>query len=45
MQDFKRVLNLSKRGIEQFNHNNWLQMLNLVLSDGSEHARNVIQWH
>ena len=47
-QDFKRVLelNCSKRRTEQFNFFNWLlNVKNLVLSNSSEHVRNVIQWH
>ena len=46
MQDFKRVMDLiaSKRKIEQCNFSNWLSNAkNLVLSNGSEHVRNVIQ--
>ena len=46
MQDFKRVMDLiaSKRKIEQCNFSNWLSNVkNLVLSNGSEHVRNVIQ--
>ena len=35
-----------KRRIKQFNFFNWLSnVTNLVLSNGSEHLRNVIQWH
>ena len=49
MQDLKRVLGLKlqgKRRIKQFNFFNWLSNVkNLVLSNGSEHLRNVIQWH
>ena len=49
MQDFKRVLNLNckqKRRTEQFNFFNWLSNVkNLVLSNGSEYERNVIQWY
>ena len=48
MQDVKRVLDLiaSKRSIKQFNFFNWLSNFkNLALSNGSEHVRNVIQWH
>ena len=47
MQDFKRVLYLiaSKRRIEQLKLFNWLSKVeNLVLSNGSELVRNVIQW-
>ena len=37
---------VSKGRIEQFNFIYWLSNVkNLVLSDGSEHVRNVIQWH
>ena len=47
MQDFKRVMDLiaSKRKIEQCNFSNWLSNVkNLVLlNNGSEHVRNVIQ--
>ena len=36
----------SKRGIKQLNFFNWLSNVkNLVLSNGSEHVQNVIQWH
>ena len=48
MQDFKRILDLnaSKRNTEQFNLFNWLSNVkNLVLSNGSEYVRNVIQWY
>ena len=47
MQDFKGVWTLiaSKRRIEQLNFFDWLSNVkNLVLSNGCEHVRNVIQW-
>ena len=47
MKDFKRVWTLIaiKRRIEQLNFFDWLSNVkNLVLSNGSEHVRNVIQW-
>ena len=46
MQDFKRVLDLNcnQKRTEQFNFFNWLlNVKNLVLSNGSERVRNVIQ--
>ena len=47
MQDFKRVLEFnfaSKRRIDQLNFFDWLSNVkNLVLSNGSEYVRNVIQ--
>ena len=45
MQDFKRVLDFArKRRIEQLNFFDWLlNFKNLVLSNGFEHVRNVIQ--
>ena len=48
MQDFKRVWTLiaSQRRIEQLNFFNWhSNVKNLVLSNGCEHVRNVIQWN
>ena len=48
MQVVRRVLDLiaTKRRIKQFNFLNWLlNVKNRVLSNGSEHVRNVIQWH
>ena len=51
MQDFKCVLDVNcKRGIEQFNFSIGFQMLKIaqmlkILSNGSKHVRNVIQWH
>ena len=48
MQDFKRVLEKLqiKKKIEQFSFFNWLlNVKNLVVSNVSEHKRNVIQWH
>ena len=49
MLDFKRVLDLNCRRREQIEHLsffNWLSNVkNLVFSNGSEHVRNVIQWH
>ena len=51
MQDFKRVLDVNcKRRIEQFNFSIGFQMLKIaqmlkILSNGSKHVRNVIQWH
>ena len=47
MQAFKRVWTLiaSKRRIEQLNFFDWhSNVKNLVLSNGCEHVRNVIQW-
>ena len=47
MQDFKRVWTLiaRKRRIEQLNFSDWLSNVkNVVLSNGFEHVRNVIQW-
>ena len=49
VQDFKRVSTLiiaSKRRIEQLNCFDWLSNVkNLVLSNGFEYVRNVIQWN
>ena len=49
MQDVKRVLDLiiaTMKRIKQFKFFNWLSNVkNLVLSNGSEHAENVIQWY
>ena len=46
MQDSKRVLGFNcKRRIEQLNFFDWLgNVKNLVLLNGSELVRNVIQW-
>ena len=46
MQDSKRVLGFNcKRRIEKLNFFDWLSNVkNLVLSNGSELVRNVIQW-
>ena len=47
MQDFKRGLDLNckQKKMEQLNFFNWLSSVkNLVLSNGSEYVRNVIQW-
>ena len=46
MQDSKRVLGFNcKMGIEQLNLFDWLwNVKNLVLWNGSELVRNVIQW-
>ena len=48
MQDFKRVVDFniaSKRRLEQLKFFDWFSNVkNLVLSNGSEHVRNVIQW-
>ena len=36
----------SERSIKQLDFFDWLSNVNnLVLSNGSEHVRNVIQWH
>ena len=45
-QDSKRVLGFNcKKRIEQLNFFDWLlNVKNLVLSNGSELVRNVIQW-
>ena len=49
MQHLKPALDLnivSKRKIGQFDLFSWLlNVKHLVLSNGSEHERNVIQWH
>ena len=49
MQNFKRVLNLDiarKRRTEQLNFLTWLSNVkNVVLSNGYEYKRNVIQWY
>ena len=48
MQDFKVFWTLiaSKRKIEQLNFFDWFSNVkNLVLSNGCEHVRNVIQWN
>ena len=46
MQDFERALDLiAGKRIEQPNFFDWLSNVkNLVLSNGCEHVRNVIQW-
>ena len=47
MQDFNRVLdfNCKHKRIEQLNFFDWISNVkNLVLSNGCEHVRNVIQW-
>ena len=41
-----QITNVSKKRIEQINFFNWLSVdKNIILSNGSEHLRNVIQWH
>ena len=48
MQGFKRILDLNcrKRKIKQLTFFNWFSNVkNLVRSKGSEHMRNVIEWH
>ena len=48
VQNFKHVfdLNCKQTRIEQLNFFNWLSNVeNLVLSNGSEYVRNVMQWH
>ena len=48
MLDFKHVLDLNckQKEDEQLNFFNWLSNVkNLVLSNGFEHVRNVIQWY